>query len=77
MHSNLADAYHHAGIALRFTVPCGGGTPEPYCLQEANGYLAAAGPNSDDDSVTSTLSRPIANDFATNWIGLAPPARPT
>ncbi len=69
--SDLATAYHHAGIALRFTVPCGGGTPEPYCLKEATGYLAAAGPNDDNASVSSTLSRSIANDFATNWIGLA------
>ena len=71
VHSSLADAYHHAGIALRFTVPCGGGTPEPYCLEEASGYLAAAGPNGDIATVSTSLSRSIANDYATNWIGLA------
>jgi hypothetical protein len=75
--SDLATAYHQAGIALRFTVPCGGGTPEPYCLKEADAYVAAAGPNSDVDSVSSTLSRSIPNDFATNWIGLAHTGTPT
>ena len=72
VHSSLADAYHHAGIALRFTVPCGV-TPEPLCLKEADAYVAAAGANTDVASVTVSgtgLPRSIANDFATNWIGL-------
>lgn len=70
--SSLASAYHDAGIALRFLIPCGGTTPEPYCLEEANGYTSAAGDDQDHASVAKGTGKSftLANDFATQWIGL-------
>ncbi len=70
--SSLAKAYHDAGIALRFLIPCGGATPEPYCLEEAAAYTSKAGDNRDHASVKDAHKRSftLANDFATHWIGL-------
>jgi hypothetical protein len=71
--SSLATAYHNAGIALRFQMPCApGGTHRPYCLKEANGYRRVHGANADDATagMGTPLSGSIANDFATMWVGL-------
>ncbi len=69
--SSLATAYHDAGIALRFTIPCSLGTT-PYCLEEATGYVNAAGPNVDHRTVANgdTETFTLPNDYATHWIGL-------
>jgi len=71
--TTMATAYHHAGIALRFDVPCGGTTPEPYCLREGPAYVSAGGPESDDSTLSAvgdSASLSVANDFATQWVGL-------
>lgn len=69
--SSLASAYHDAGIALRFLIPCGGSTAEPYCLEEGAAYALAGSDNVDHGSVPAgTKSFKLANDFATQWIGL-------
>lgn len=71
--SNLATAYHDAGIALRFNLPCGANPPgTDHCLQEGAAYTSFAGANTDHANATTgtPLARSIVNDFATNWIGL-------
>jgi hypothetical protein len=72
--TTLADAYHSAGIALRFDVGCGGLTPEPYCLEEGPAYVLAAGPLSDAITMSApdSAALAVANDFATRWVGLPP-----
>jgi hypothetical protein len=71
--TTLSEAYHSAGIALRFDVACGGATPEPFCLKEGPAYVAKAGPRSDNTTLSvvgDSAPLSMANDFATKWVGL-------
>ena len=71
--TTMAQAYHDAGIALRFDVGCGGTTAEPYCLEEGPAYVDAAGPPPTDaglNAVGDDAALTAANDFATRWVDL-------
>jgi hypothetical protein len=71
----LAQAFHDASIALRFSRDC---SDPRYCLEEGSAYLATPTPPGDEhpgDHATLVptdppLNRKIANDLSMNWIGL-------
>jgi hypothetical protein len=71
VHSTLADAYHDAGIALRFDEPCGL-THRPYCLKEGPAYLSKGFGGSDNRVATTStpITGPLANDFTTLSVGM-------
>ena len=71
--TSLAEAYHHAAIALKFNRPCGGGYVKPYCMEEGADYIAAKG----ETAVHGTLNTigdsrlgNLPNNFSLNWIRL-------
>ncbi|MCB0209812.1 MAG: PPC domain-containing protein [Anaerolineae bacterium] len=71
--TNLANAYHAYAIAVKFNKTCGGGFSYPYCFQEASGYVAAAGSNPSNGSITTpgnTYNGSIADNYALNWVNL-------
>jgi hypothetical protein len=75
---SLGDAYHDAGIALKFNRACGGGYARPHCLEEGPSYVAAKGPtplHGQIDSIGRSFSGAVLDNYALNWIGL-PTGRP-
>jgi len=78
VHSTLADAYHNAGIALRFDEPCGM-THRPYCLKEGPAYKAHGFGGADNRAATiaTPLTGSLANDFTTLWVGMPTGSIPT
>ena len=71
--STLADAFHDAAIAIRFSSSCGGGYVSPYCLQEGAGYVARAGSVGNHGAITViglSLSRAVRDDHAASFIAL-------
>jgi hypothetical protein len=71
--TTLADAFHDAAIAIRFSVSCGGGYAYPDCLQEGDNYVATARSVRNDGRITvigSSLSRSVRDDYAASFIGL-------
>ena len=69
--SSLAEAYHDAAVALRFRRNCVA-TPRRYCLEEGPAYPAGFGSPNDHANATpgSPVNRPLANNFALNYVGL-------
>jgi ATP-dependent DNA ligase len=71
----LAQAFHDASIALRFSRDC---SDPRYCLEEGSAYLATPTPPGDEHPgdhdtlgpLDEPLPRKIANDLSMNWIGL-------
>jgi hypothetical protein len=71
--ANLADAYHHAAIALKFMKTCGGQYVYPYCLKEAAGYVATKGLPATHGSVATiggSYNGSLQDNYALNWIAL-------
>lgn len=71
--TTLADSFHDAAIAIRFSVKCGGGYVYPHCLQEGAGYVKTAGSVRNSGAITiigHSLSRSVRDDYAASFIGL-------
>jgi hypothetical protein len=71
--TTLATAYHEAAIALKFQKGCVGGYVYPYCLQEAAGYVAKAGPNAAHRTIASVGGNVIGSvpdNYSLNWVAL-------
>ena len=75
----LADAFHAAGIALRFNRPCGGGYAPPHCVEEGPAYVAARGPtplHGQIGALPGSIKGSVADNYALNWIALPSAAGP-
>jgi hypothetical protein len=71
--TSLADAYHAAGIALKFNRPCGGGYAHPHCVEEGPAYVAARGPTPLHGQIVGiggSFSGGVLDNYALNWVGL-------
>lgn len=71
--TTLADAYHAYAIAVKFNKPCTGGYVLPYCQEEGNAYVAAAGPTAVHGTVASvggSYTGSLADNYSLNWIKL-------
>jgi hypothetical protein len=77
--TTLADSFHDAAIAIRFSVKCGGGYVYPHCLQEGAGYVKTAGSVRNSGAITTVghgLSRSVRDDYAASFIALPKVASP-
>ncbi len=71
--TSLADAYHHAAIALKFNRPCGGGYIAPYCLKEGADYVAAKGNTLTQGNISTiggSYAGNLPDNYALNWVRL-------
>ncbi|MGH2654450.1 MAG: InlB B-repeat-containing protein [Actinomycetota bacterium] len=69
--TTLADAYHAAAVALKFTQACGPALAYPYCLEEGPDYVAVKGSTPVQGSIGSvgdSFSGSVRDNFALNWI---------
>jgi hypothetical protein len=70
--ANLNDIYHDYAIASRFMKACS--TGEPYCYEEAAGYVSSEGGTpSNQGNILGTpgsYNGNLQNHYATNWVGL-------
>jgi hypothetical protein len=71
--TNLGDAFHAYGIAVKFNKTCGGSFVYPYCFEEGSSYVGAAGAtpvNGTIASIGNNYSGSLADSFAINWVAL-------
>ena len=71
--TSLAAAYHDYAIAARMIRPCGGGFVLPFCFQEADGYVDAAGPTDAQETIATvgdSASGSVEDNYALNWVDL-------
>lgn len=69
--TNLADAYHAAGISVKFLRACGGGYSYPYCLEEGPAIQAQEGLPAVHKTIASvggSTTGSIEGGFALNWV---------
>jgi hypothetical protein len=69
--TNLADAYHAAGISVKFLRACGGGYSYPYCLEEGPAIQAQEGLPAVHKTIASvggSATGSIEGGFALNWV---------
>ncbi|MDQ4005881.1 MAG: hypothetical protein M3135_06225 [Actinomycetota bacterium] len=69
----LADAFHDAAVALRFSRSCGGGYASPHCLEEGDQYVAAEGEPPVHGSIGGIGSRrpgSLPDNYSANWIDM-------
>jgi hypothetical protein len=69
--TTLSDAFHAFAVAVRLGQTCGGAWVHPYCLEEAAGYAAAAGPVPTQGTIGSPggeLLGTVRDDHAINWV---------
>ena len=70
--TTLADTFHDFAVASRFMKTCP--ASDPYCYEEADGYVTYKGgtPDNDDSiaAVPGSYSGSIKDNYAINWVGL-------
>jgi hypothetical protein len=69
----LADAYHGAGVALKFNLSCGTTLAYPHCVEEGTAYVARGGATPTHGavaSVGSSFNGSVRDNFALNWVTL-------
>ena len=69
--ATLADTFHKFAIASRFMKSCP--ASDPYCYEEAAGYVALKGVPANDGSIAAVpgaYTGSILDNYAINWVGL-------
>ncbi|MGH2684332.1 MAG: hypothetical protein ACRDJP_02565, partial [Actinomycetota bacterium] len=69
----LADAFHEAAVALRFSRSCGGGYAPPHCLEEGDQYVAAEGEPASHGTIGGLGSRfggSLPDNYSAHWIDM-------
>jgi Calx-beta domain len=69
--TNLADAYHAAGISVKFLRACGGGYSYPYCLEEGPAIQAQEGLPAVHKTIASvggSVTGSLEGGYALNWV---------
>lgn len=69
--ATLADSFHKYAIASRFMKSCP--NSNPYCYEEAAGYVVSAGAPVDDGAIAAiggSYADSLRDNYAINWVGL-------
>ena len=71
--TNLSDAFHAYAIAVKFNKPCNQDYVYPYCFEEGNEYVAAAGDTEVHASIANigeSFTTTLAGSYALKWVNL-------